>query len=107
MSGTLTLNQPTELPTLMIRDLEADPHGVFRRYRPQVPVAAHEAGGFVIMRAADVERLSNDPRTIATETEFPKMRGITDGTLFEFFVEGMLTANGAVHRRRRSPFTRT
>ncbi|MEJ1977053.1 MAG: hypothetical protein WDN49_14000 [Acetobacteraceae bacterium] len=35
------------------------------------------------------------------------MRGITEGVLFDTFKYGMLTANGAVHRQRRSPFTKT
>jgi hypothetical protein len=28
------------------------------------------------------------------------------GTLFDFFKEAMLTANGDVHRRRRAPFSK-
>jgi cytochrome P450 family 103 len=93
--------------TLSIEELEADPHGVFRRYRALTPFVAHEAGGYLVLRSGDVERLIKDPRTRQTETEYPEMRGITDGTLFDDFKYGMLTSNDAVHRRRRSPFTRT
>src|SRR5580698_2405024 len=34
------------------------------------------------------------------------MRGITEGTLFDFINSNMLSANGDAHHRRRSPFTR-
>ena len=95
------------LPTLSIADLEADPHGVLRRYRALTPFAAHEAGGYFVLRARDVEALAKDPRARQTETEFPEMRGITEGVIFDNFKYGMLTSNDAVHRRRRSPFTRT
>jgi len=92
--------------TLSVEELEADPHGVFRRHRPATPIIAHGAGGFMLLRANDVEKFARDPRLRATETEYPKMQNITEGTLFEFFEQGMLTSNDAVHRRRRSPFTR-
>ncbi|GJD53831.1 Cytochrome P450-pinF1, plant-inducible [Methylobacterium crusticola] len=95
------------VPTLSIAELEADPHGVFRRYRPRMPFTAHEAGGYLVLRARDLERVFRDPRVQSTETVYPEMRGITDGVLFALFEQGMLTSNGGVHRRRRSPFTRT
>lgn len=60
-----------------------------------------------MLRHADVERLGNDPRTAASGTAFPEMLGVTEGALFDFFQQGMLMANGAVHRRRRSPFSRS
>jgi cytochrome P450 family 103 len=95
------------VPTLSIDELEADPHGVFSRYRSQVPFVAHEAGGYLVLRFADVEQLSRDPRLRATETEYPQMRGFTEGAVFDAFKYGMLASNGEVHRKRRSPFTRT
>jgi cytochrome P450 len=70
-------------------------------------LVAHEAGGYFVLRLADVERLSKDPRARASETEFPEMHSVTDGALFDAFRYGMLTANGDAHRRRRSPFSRT
>jgi cytochrome P450 len=95
-----------EVPVLTIAELDADPHGVFRRYRANYPVIRHELGSYFVLRYADIERLCNDPRMLATETGFPEMLGVTEGALFDFFKEGMLTANGEVHRRRRSPFSR-
>ena len=96
-----------ELPVLKVADLDADPHGMFRRYRAGYPFVRHENGGYLVLRRADVERLSNDPRTAATETMHPEMYGVPEGALFDLFEQGMLTANGAVHRRRRSPFSRS
>ena len=96
-----------ETVTLSIEELEADPHTVFRRHRATTPFVAHEAGGYMVLRSRDVEQLIKDPRLRSTETEYPKLRGIPEGALFDLFGEGMLTANDAVHRRRRSPFSRT
>ena len=98
---------PDGVPTLTVAELEADPHGVFRAWRPRLPFVGHEVAGVLVLRARDVDQLMRDPRAQATETLYPKTRGILEGTLFDIFANGMLTANGAVHRRRRSPFTRT
>ncbi|WP_245291392.1 cytochrome P450 [Methylobacterium aquaticum] len=92
---------------LTVGELEADPHGVFRAWRPRLPLVRHEIAGFVVLRARDVDRLMRDPRAQATETLSPRTRGIPEGALFDIFAHGMLIANGPVHRRRRSPFTRT
>jgi cytochrome P450 len=64
-------------------------------------------GGYFVLRLADVERLSKDPRARASETAFPEMHSVIDGALFDGIRCGMLTANGDAHRRRRSPFSRT
>ena len=93
-----------DLPVLNVADLDADPHGMFRRYRAAYPFVGHETGAYLVLRHADVEQLGNDPRTAASETAHPGLFGVTEGPLFDFFEQGMLTANGAVHRRRRSPF---
>jgi cytochrome P450 family 103 len=94
-----------KLPVLKAAELDADPHGVFRHYRHTHPVIAHEAGGYIVLRYADVERLNKDPRARATGTAFPEMLGVTEGSLFDAFRYGMLTAEGETHRRRRSPFS--
>ncbi len=96
-----------DIPTLTVAELEADPHGVFRAWRPRLPFVGHEIAGALVLRAADVDRLMRDPRLQATETLYPETRGIREGALFDLFAHGMLTANGPAHRRRRSPFTRT
>lgn len=89
-----------------IAELEADPHGVMRHWRALTPAIPHDGYGVMVLRAADVDRLIHDARLRPLGTELARLRGITEGTLFEIFSEGMLTADGAVHRRRRSPFTR-
>src|SRR5260221_4344450 len=96
-----------DLPILTTERLDADPHGMFRLYRRTHSLVAHEAGGYFVLRLADVERLSKDPRPGRSETEFPEMHSVTDGALFDAFRYGMLTANGGTHRRRRSLFSRT
>jgi cytochrome P450 len=95
------------LPVLNVAELDADPHGMFRRYRAAYPIVGHEKGGYLVLRHADIERLGNDPRTAASGTVHPELFGVTEGSLFDFFEQGMLTANGDVHRRRRSPFSRS
>ena len=96
-----------DLPVLKVADLDADPHGMFRRYRGAYPFVGHEPGGYLVLRHADIQRLGNDPRTAASETVHPELYGVTEGALFDLFEQGMLTANGVVHRRRRSPFSRS
>jgi cytochrome P450 len=100
-------HRPASAPVLNVADLDADPHGMFRRYRAGYPIVRHENGGYLVLRHADVERLGNDPRTAATGTMHPEMYGVPEGALFDLFEQGMLTANGAVHRRRRSLFSRS
>jgi cytochrome P450 len=103
----LALAVCSDISVLTTEQLNADPHGTFCRYRATHSVVAHESGGYFVLRFADVDRLGKDPRMLGAETALPKMRGITDGALFDLVEHGMLTANGAVHRRRRSPFSRT
>jgi cytochrome P450 len=107
MSVSQVRDARAEIVTLTIQELEADPHAVFRRYRAITPFVAHEAGGYMVLRSGDVEQLVRDPRVRATETEYPEMRGITEGAIFDAFNHGMLSYDGAAHRRRRAPFTRT
>lgn len=96
-----------DLPVLSVADLDADPHGMFRRYRAAYPFVGHETGAYLVLRHADIERLGNDPRTAPSETVLAELFGVTEGPLFDYFEQGMLTANGAVQRRRRSPFSRS
>jgi cytochrome P450 len=95
------------LATVSIAELERDPHTVLRQHRMAAPFFRHESGAYFVLRFKDVEQLLRDPRMRQTETEYPKLRGINGGILLEVFEHGMLTSNGAVHRRRRAPFTRT
>jgi cytochrome P450 family 103 len=95
-----------QVPILTLAELEADTHGVFRKYRKTHSVVLHEAGGYFVLRFADVDRLSKDARLCSTETAFPRKLGLERGAIFDAFDHGMLTANGNTHRRRRAPFTK-
>jgi cytochrome P450 family 103 len=93
-----------DLPILISERLDADPHGVFRLYRRTHSVVAHEAGGYFVLRLADIERLSKDPRARASETAFPEMHSVTDGALFDAIRYGMpQTATLTAVDARRSP----
>ncbi|WP_336492325.1 cytochrome P450 [Methylobacterium nigriterrae] len=88
-------------------ELERDPHGTFRRYRPLVPFIRSDDGVFILLRAADLQSLVSDPRTRQVETEFAALRGVTSGPLFAFLQGSMLLSNDEAHRRRRAPMSRT
>ncbi len=87
-------------------DLDERPHEIFRQLRPVTPLVRREDGGYIAIRARDVERLISDPRTRQSETELPRSRGVTEGPLFAFFRNSMLFTNGPDHRRRRAPLSR-
>jgi cytochrome P450 len=89
-------------------ELEADPHGVFRRWRAEVPVIEREDGACIVLRAADVDQLLTDPRTRQIEgADYARMRGVPPGPLFELLAGSLLMSNGQAHRRRRAPLSRT
>ena len=94
------------LPMLTIEQLEADPHGVLRRYRKDHPVVLHETGGYFVLRFCDIDRLGKDARVGASGTTFPEALGIRSGPIFDLFEYSMITADGDVHRRRRAPLSR-
>jgi len=104
----MLLSKPAaQVPTIATAEIEMSAHDAFRRYRCTHPFAALEDGGYVVLRYRDVSRLSSDARLQATETAIPAQRGISEGTLFDIFQHGMLTANGGVHERRRSAMSKT
>jgi cytochrome P450 family 103 len=113
MSKTVSQGRPaaggefeTEVPFVTVADLEAAPHEIFRQYRSRTPLLVRDNGIYIALRAKDVEQLFIDGRLRATETDNVKLIGLT-GALLDIFEYSMLTANGAVHRRRRAPFSRT
>jgi cytochrome P450 len=97
---------PKQPPAFAVANLDRDPHGIFRRCRTLTPVIRRAEGGYIALRADDVERLITDPRTRQMETESVQARGVTEGALFEFFRSSMLFTNGSDHRRRRAPVSR-
>jgi cytochrome P450 len=101
-----TSNRTLEPPTLPAAALDRDPHGTYRSLRPSTPLIRREDGSYIVIRAADVEQLTTDPRTRQVETERLKLHGVTADILFEFFSQSMLYTNGPDHRRRRAPMSR-
>jgi len=95
-----------EPPSLTIEQIDQDPHGVFRRYRPLTPLLKREGAGYIAMRAADIEPLAFDPRTRQVETQMLRLRGIQSGPLIDLWGNSMLFSNGAPHRQRRAPMSR-
>jgi cytochrome P450 len=92
---------------ISIAELEADPHNVLGYHRGRTPFLQREDGIILILRAKDVQALFSDPRTRQAETELVEIRGITTGALFDLCKHTMLLSNGAKHRARRSPLSRT
>lgn len=97
---------PDGLVTLTIKELDADPHGVFRHHRALGPLVKHELGIYFVLRANAIERVVASQKVRSSELEFPRMVGINGGALLDMFKYSMLTSNGEAHRQRRSPFTR-
>ena len=98
--------QGAEPPALSIAQLDGDPHGVFRHYRPLTPLLKRDRVGYIAIRATDIEPLAFDPRTRQIETEQLAVRGIHSGPLVELWSNSMLFSNGGEHRRRRAPMSR-
>lgn len=73
------------VPTISSTELERNAHDAFKQYRASYPIATLETGGYVVLRHADVGRLSGDPRLRATESAIPARSGMTAGALFDIF----------------------
>src|SRR5258708_14441620 len=86
--GRAALAAVENLPVLNVADLDADPHGMFRRYRAAYPIVGHKKGGYLVLRHADIERLGNDPRTAASRTAHPELFRVTAGALLPCFAQG-------------------
>lgn len=97
------VREPTMVPNA---ELYESPHEIFRLFRPVTPLMGREDGGYIVLRARDVEQLISDPRTRQSEVELPVSRGVTDGPFFDFFRNSMLFTNGLDHRRKRAPLAR-
>ena len=96
-----TGSRSAEMPVVSRAELDRDPHGVFRRFRRNVPVIVRSDGARFVLRAVDVRRLGSDPRLASSEpTDFRA------GPLRDFWESAMLFSNGHVHTRRRSQFAK-
>ena len=79
------------IPVVSSLDLERDPHGLFRQWRSKSPVIQREDGACLVLRADDVERLLNDPRTQQIDGAlYARMRGVPPGPLFDLLATSVL-----------------
>ena len=98
----------TRVPKVVtIAELEADPHGVFRRDRGGDPFVRRDDGVYLIIRASEVNSLIDGEPTRYVEPELAQLHGITKGALFDLCNNAMLMSNGAMHSGRRAPLVRT
>ena len=53
----------------LVAELEADPHGVFRAWRPRLPFVGHEIAGVLILRARDVDLIPEENQKTLTPAD--------------------------------------
>lgn len=95
------------LPLVSSADLERDPHGVFRYWRPRSPAIQREDGACLVLRADDVDQLLTDPATRQIDGElYARIRGVPPGPLFDLLTRSLLMSEADAHRRRRAPMSR-
>lgn len=82
-------------------------HAFLAQYVSQAPFARTPMGPILAFQHKHAEALINDEVSRQMELEIMMLRGISEGPIFTLFQNGMLTANGEVHRRRREPVART
>jgi cytochrome P450 len=82
-------------------------HAYLARYVAKAPFARSPMGPIIAFKHKYAEALINDEVSRQIELESLMLRGIASGPIFTLFQNGMLTANGDVHRRRRQPVART
>lgn len=100
--------QDGEPPVVSSEDLERDPHGVFRSWRPRSSVIQREDGACLVLRADHVEALLWDPRTRQIDGAlYATLRGVPPGPLFDLLAGSLLMSEGESHRARRAPLSRS
>jgi cytochrome P450 family 103 len=95
------------VPVIPVAELDRDAHGIYSRYRKEMPFIMSAVGTYLVLRADDIVNLYSDQRTRQVETELIQLRGVTSGPIWNVMTRAMLTSNGDVHRRRRGPLSRT
>ncbi len=90
-----------------VEAINNDPHGVFAQIRDQVPFFEMPLGSIWVMTYDHVDLMFSDTLTRQVETEAMTLRGINDGPIYDFYNNAMLFSNGAVHRRRRAPLSKS
>jgi cytochrome P450 len=98
---------PEDLELVSIRDLDANPHAVYRRHRAGPGLIRREDGWVLVLRSRDVQQLLTDQSMRSIEAEFATIKGVNSGKVFDFIRYNMLFSNGSGHRQRRGPMSRT
>lgn len=83
-----------------------DLHAPLRDARERHPVALGSAGERFVLRYADVERLSSDPRLVSNALPILTRHGVSSGPLFDWWRRMMTNQNGPEHLRLRSLVSR-
>lgn len=96
----------SEAPEIAFDAPGADPHAYLKAFRERAPIARTPMGIVLALRHRHLELVTSDA-TRQLETETKVMQGITEGPIWDITISGMLFANGEVHRRRRTPVSRT
>ncbi len=83
-----------------------DLHAPLRAARERHPVALGSAGERFVLRYADVEALSSDPRMVSNALPILTRHGVVSGPLFDWWRRMMTNQNGPEHLRLRSLVSR-
>lgn len=95
------------IPKMTSYAQSADDHAFLRSYRDEAAMAISPAGFPIALRYSAIAALSDPTTTRQLETESLRQQGITDGPIYELFSRSMLFSNGAAHKQRRGPISRT
>jgi cytochrome P450 len=87
-------------------ELWQDLHAPLRAARGRHPVALGPGGERLVLRHADVEALSSDPRLVSNALPMLTRHGVTNGPLFDWWRRMMTNQNGPGHLRLRSLVSR-
>jgi len=82
-------------------------HAYLKGYRDDAALAISPAGFPIALRYSAIGALSDPSTTRQLETESLSQQGITNGPIYELFSRSMLFSNGARHKQRRGPISRT
>lgn len=96
-----------QIPKMTNYDESADDHAFLRIYRDMSAIAISPAGFPIALRHSVIASLSDPATTRQLGTESIQQQGITTGPIYELFSRSMLFSNDDLHKKRRSPVSRT
>jgi cytochrome P450 len=96
-----------DLPLIQSREGEIDDNTFLAAQWAKGPLARDSMGMVYSFPYEHWTVLFDDRYTRQIETESIRLRGITEGPIYNFFANSLLTSNGERHRARRTPLART